>query len=76
MKSSVLQVCNLQENASQKIYIMLLVAMLSKISQTKVHSRFNGENVDHAFLFRQIELVVINNFDFFDEQFEILARFC
>jgi hypothetical protein len=54
---------------------MLLVAMLSKISQTKVHSRFNGENVDYALPFRQIELVVINNFDFFYEQFEILARF-
>ncbi len=48
---------------------------LQKYHKHKFILDSRGKIVDHALPFRQTQLVVINNFDFSNEQFEVLARF-
>jgi hypothetical protein len=50
MKSSILQVCHLEENASQKICYVLDDHALKDITNIG-SSQLKGENVDHAFTF-------------------------
>jgi len=51
MKSSVLQVCHLEENASQKIYYVVGDHALKDMTNIGLF-QLKGENVDHAFTFR------------------------